>query len=96
MATKKVNENAKLKVGDEVIFLGSKGSEYGYRSWSDKLIGSFVTIKDVHHYADPPAYLIAQDEAVFWYAEECFEVIALDNLPEFESSDSGVLFALFA
>lgn len=89
--------SAKFSVGDTVLFLGSSQSRYGSNSSSDKYIGWHVTISQVHRSADPHAYTIKEfDEDYgfeFWFSENCFEMIALPELPEFEAcEDIGILF----
>lgn len=73
----------KYKVGDKVVFLGSKKSRYGYRPETDELIGTVVTIKAVYPRSEHKAYLIKEDTAYFWYAENCFESQIILDLPEF-------------
>lgn len=73
----------KYKVGDRVVFLGSKESRYGHRPETDELIGTVVTIKAVYHKSEHEAYLIKEDVVHFWYAENCFESQIILDLPEF-------------
>ena len=73
----------KYKVGDRVVFLGSKESRYGYRPETNELIRTVVTIKAVYPRSEHEAYLIEEDTAHFWYAENCFESQTVLDLPEF-------------
>ena len=73
----------KFNAGDRVVFLGSKESRYGYRPETDDLIGTVVTIKAVFPRSEHEAYLIKEDVAHFWYAENCFESQIILDLPEF-------------
>lgn len=73
----------KFNAGDRVVFLGSKESRYGYRPETDDLIGTVVTIKAVFPRSEHEAYLIKEDVAHFWYAENCFESQITLDLPEF-------------
>ena len=85
----------KYKVGDRVVFLGSKESRYGYRPETDELIRTVVTIKAVYPRSEHEAYLIEEDATHFWYAEDCFESQTVLDLQEFCVAEADDLSRLF-
>lgn len=76
------NSSPKFSPGDKVVFLGSRNSQYGYNSESNKFIGEFVTIGCMHHTARPYAYTFNEMRNGYWFEENCFGIVALD-LPDF-------------
>ena len=76
------NPSPKFSSGDKVVLLGSRDSQYGYISRSDKFIGELVTIEHIHQSARPYAYTFREMRNGCWFEENCFGMAMLD-LPDF-------------
>ena len=72
----------KFKSGDTAIFLGSTNSRYGHDRYTDKYVGSLVTIKMKHPAVRPYAYTIEEFSPDYWFEEICFDMVA-PELPDF-------------
>lgn len=87
-----MKEPAKYKTGDVVRFLGSQKSCYGTNSDSDRFIGEYVTIENIHPTGYPYAYTFNEISdlirAVYWFSESCFEEASCPDLPDFEPEKS--------
>lgn len=77
-------QNDKFTVGDKAVFLGSRGSRYGYNRRLDKYIGTIVTIDGVYPDVIPRAYTFKEAGIEYWLSENCFKAI-LPDLPEFDA-----------